>query len=311
MALPFEIPLLYGIFNNFPQEAIMPKNIAVHKNRPVPLGRYAKLTEDMIFKKVFSSEEDKELLIALLNIFFEKKLGCPIIDVDIKNPYIPGETKLGRDAVLDIRCVDKNDNKFIVEMQVNPQKYFIKRAIFYLSMSVAKAGKKTKNWDFDFPNTYSLNFLDFEPDFAKECNDMVQYISLRNDEHPEIKYDYIRFAFVILPRFKKTLDECKSLQEQLIFSLCHAHEYKRKPRQLKGKFFERLFSLAEISNFSDMEHSEYTARMMARYDRYAQLKYAKEEGIIETAKNMLKDGLGVARVARITKLPEKEILALR
>jgi hypothetical protein len=38
---------------------------------------------------------------------------------------------------------------------------------------------------------------------------------------------------------------------------------------------------------------------------------AEKKGIIETAKNMLKEGLDLALVARITKLPEKEILSLR
>jgi hypothetical protein len=38
---------------------------------------------------------------------------------------------------------------------------------------------------------------------------------------------------------------------------------------------------------------------------------AEKKGILETARNMLEDGLDLARVARITKLPEKEILALR
>jgi hypothetical protein len=33
------------------------------------LGRYAQLTQDLAFKKVFAAEEDKELLIAMLNLF--------------------------------------------------------------------------------------------------------------------------------------------------------------------------------------------------------------------------------------------------
>jgi hypothetical protein len=110
---------------------------------------------------------------------------------------------------------------------------------------------------------------------------------------------YIRFAFVILPRFRKSLDECESLRD------------KRKPRQLKGKFFEMLFSLAEISNLSDMGYYEYLSRMMGKADKKAQLEYAREEGRKETAKSMLKEKFDLAVIARITKLPKEEILALR
>jgi predicted transposase/invertase (TIGR01784 family) len=38
---------------------------------------------------------------------------------------------------------------------------------------------------------------------------------------------------------------------------------------------------------------------------------AEKRGILETAKNMLKERFDLAVIARITKLPEEEILALR
>jgi len=69
-------------------------------------GMFANLTLDMPFKKAFGSEEEKEPLIATLNACLEKKLKYPIADVDIKKPYIAGQTKSSRDAELDIRCRD-------------------------------------------------------------------------------------------------------------------------------------------------------------------------------------------------------------
>jgi predicted transposase/invertase (TIGR01784 family) len=170
-------------------------------------------------------------------------------------------------------------------MQVNSQKHFVKRAIFYSSMNISNSGKKGKNWDFNFPNTYSLNFLDFEPSMLEKHKNIVKHISLHDDDYPEIRYDYIGFAFVILPRFKKSLDECETLEDKLIFTLCNAHKFKSRPKQLGGKFFDKLFTRAKISTFSKMEYSQYTSRMMARADRKAQLDYAREKGL----------ALGVAR----------------
>ena len=242
-------------------------------------GKYAKLTEDFAFKKVFASEEAKELLIALLNAFLERKLVSPIKEVFIKNPYIKGQSVTNRDAVLDIHCEDSCGNRFIVEMQLGEQEHFVKRAIFYLCISVANSGKKGKGYDFNFPRAYSLNFLDFELDFGKDCDEMVQYFSMRNDDHPEVVLDCLSLVFVILPRFKKRIEECKTLQDKLMFSLCHAHELERVPKQLRNGLFERLFSIAKISNFSAMEYSEYTSRMMARADRKAQMEFAVKKGV--------------------------------
>jgi len=130
-----------------------------------PQGKYAQLTLDFPFKKAFATEGEEDLLIAMLNAFLEKKLSNPITEVVIQNPYIQGQTKFNRDAVLDIRCRDSKGNRFIVEMQTGRQRYFIKRAVYYSSLAISDSGKKGEDWDFNFPNVYSLNFLDYDIDF--------------------------------------------------------------------------------------------------------------------------------------------------
>jgi len=90
-----------------------------------PKGKYAQLTLDFPFKKTFASEECEDLLIALLNTFLEEKLAHPITEVAIQNPYIQGQTKASRDAILDIKCRDSTGNRFIVEMQIGRQEHFI------------------------------------------------------------------------------------------------------------------------------------------------------------------------------------------
>jgi predicted transposase/invertase (TIGR01784 family) len=118
-------------------------------------------------------------------------------------------------------------------------------------------------------------------------------------------------VFVLLTRFVKSIEECVSLHDKLLYSLCHAHEHNEQPEQLRGNVFDRLFTVIKISNFSSMEQDEYIAKAMFRADQREQLRYAedkgREEGIVETAKSMLKEGLDIALIARITKLSQKEI----
>ena len=168
-------------------------------------------------------------------------------------------------------------------------------------MAVANSGKRGKDWDFDFPRIYSLNFLNFDLDIWEKCDEIVQYLSLQNDNHPEIQHDYINLAFVRLPKFKKTIDECESLQDKLIFSLCHAHELKSKPKQLREKLFDRLFEIAKISNFNAMEWSEYISRHKARNDRYAEKAYAREKGMAEGLAEGRVEGLAKGRVEGLEK----------
>jgi len=142
------------------------------------------------------------------------------------------------------------DNHFIVEMQVSQQHFFIKMAIHYLCMSIANIAKKGEDYDFDFPRSYSLNFLDFDIDFGENCTEVVQYYSFSNEDHPENRLDFLNLVFVRLSRFDKSIDECESLQDKLLYSLCHAHEYEEQPNGLKGSVFDRLFTIIKIANFN-------------------------------------------------------------
>jgi len=259
-----------------------------------PQEGFAELTLDLPFKKAFASEDDKELLIAMLNAFLEKKLGRPIADVVIKNPYVKGQAMHNRDSIFDIRCQDSEGNRFIVEVQIGRQVHFIKRTLFYVCMAIANNGVKDRSWDFDYPPVYSLSFLDFDLDFGKGNDDVVQYLSFSNEEHPEIRYNFINLVFVRLTRFIKTLDECESFRDRLIFALRHAHEFKSRPEQLDGKLFDRLFEIAKFTNFTPEEQSEYWSNMMNKYDQQAALICAKKEGKVEERsyiKELLKRGM--------------------
>ena len=307
-----------------------------------PKGKFAQLTLDFPFKKTFASEGGENLLIALLNAFLEKKLAHPITAVAIQNPYIQGQTKANRDAILDIRCQDSMGNRFIVEMQIGRQEHFIKRVIYYLSMAIADSARKGEDWDFNFPNLYSLNFLNYDLCFGKGNDGVVQYLCLCNEEHPEIKYDYLNLVFVRLARFNKSIKECNNFQDKLLFTLCNAHILKEKPKELEGELFDRLFEIARITNFSAEELSEYEASRMNMLDYNASMKFARKEGVaigrdegvaigeargiaigrdegvaigeikgvLQTARKMKAKGLNIALIAEITGLSEAEIEGL-
>jgi hypothetical protein len=103
-------------------------------------------------------------------------------------------------------------------------------------------------------------------------------------------------------------------KDKLLFSLRHAHELKTKPEQFGEGIFDKIFDIAQIARFSKEERAKYEANMMNQRDQYAALKCARDEGeargLERAAKSMLEDGLEPERVARITKLPKEQIMAL-
>ena len=293
--------------------------------------KFAPLTLDSTFKKAFANEQCTELLVFLLNAFLGKVLKKPIVDVNIVQPVQQAKTRHGRGAVFDIHCEDAAGSRFIVEMQVEEQACFIKRTFFYLCLAVinlAKKGKKESKgkkipYDFNIPVVYTLSFLNFDLDFGKGCDEVIQYLSLSNDLHPKVRYDVMHMVYVRLTRFNKTEAECETIQDKILFSLKNMHELKSCPKNFRERELRDMFEIARITNFTKEEIMDYEREMMAYSDRYHAMEFAKEKaeasgmarglerGKKEIARNMLGDGVEPAVVARYTKLPLKAVKALR
>jgi len=289
--------------------------------------KFAPLILDSTFKKAFANERSKELLLFLLNTFLEKVLKEPIKDVKIIHTVQTGKTRRNRGAVFDIQCEDASGARFIVEMQVEEQKYFIKRSLFYISMAIANLAKKGKMeskgkkipYDYNIPVIYTLSFLNYNSDFGKNCNEVVQYLSLSNELHPKVRYDIVRMVYVRLSKFCKTEGECKSDIDRLLFTFKNAHNLSKRPPSFNKMEFKRIFDIVRISNFTEEELMNYESDMKRFSDHANALVYAEEKGIavgekrgvLRTAKNMLAKGFSVADVLKATELPRKQIMALR
>jgi len=277
--------------------------------------KFAPLTLDFTFKKAFANERSKNLLLFLLNAFLAEKLKYPIKEVRLVRNEMLGKTRRNRGSIFDVSCEDENGNRFIVEVQIGWQKHFISRTFFYLCIIISNLAKKGKNYDFNLPKLYSISFMDFDLDFGKRCTEVVQHLSVRNDRHPEVRYDILQMTFVILPRFNKSESECKTLVDKILYSLKNGHKLKGVPKSFAEKELKEIFEVARISNFDSIELAKWEAAMMNRRDYETSIRDIKErsreEGKEEDAISMLAEGFKPALIARITKLPRKRIMALR
>ncbi len=89
------------------------------------------LTNDFTFKAVFSKHED--VLLDLLNSFPDFQGKNQIASLKVLNPEIPKDMKFDKAIVLDIRAIDSQGNKFLIEMQASNQPFFSQRTLYYWS----------------------------------------------------------------------------------------------------------------------------------------------------------------------------------
>jgi predicted transposase/invertase (TIGR01784 family) len=73
---------------------------------------------DCVFKAVFGAEENKDVLIHLLNAVLDLEDEGRIADVEILNPYNDATFQGGKQSVVDLKAKDEQGKTYQVEMQM-------------------------------------------------------------------------------------------------------------------------------------------------------------------------------------------------
>ena len=84
---------------------------------------------DVVFKKIFGTEENKDLLVSLINSIVSE--ADQVADVTLLNPYNVKNFKTDKLSILDIKAKGIDGKQFNVEIQITDEADYDKRALYY------------------------------------------------------------------------------------------------------------------------------------------------------------------------------------
>jgi len=84
---------------------------------------------DIAFKKIFGVEENKDLLISLINSIVG--IDDQVLSVTLLNPYNPKSFKKDKLSILDIKAEGVDGKRFNIEIQISDEADYDKRALYY------------------------------------------------------------------------------------------------------------------------------------------------------------------------------------
>ena len=84
---------------------------------------------DLAFKKIFGVEENKDLLIELINATVSP--ADQVVDVTLLNPYNPKNFRSDKLSILDIKAISETGKRFNIEIQITDEADYDKRALYY------------------------------------------------------------------------------------------------------------------------------------------------------------------------------------
>jgi predicted transposase/invertase (TIGR01784 family) len=275
---------------------------------------------DFAFKKIFGSEQSKDILISFLNAIIYN--GNPTIqDLEILNPYLAPRIRGVKDTYLDVRAKISGDKTVIIEMQVLNVEGFEKRILY--NAAKAYSIQLGAGEDYTLLNpVIALTITDFE--MFPHLEKMISHFVLKEKDYlvDYLIYD-IELVFVELPKFTKELEELETITDKWIYFLKTARSLRTVPETM-GRIAEikKAFEIANQANLSreelqDLENQEiyiHDQRNAVKRAVRIAVNQAVTQAVIETkieiAKQLL-DVLDEEAISQKTGLSIEEIQNLK
>lgn len=263
---------------------------------------------DFVFKNIFGSEQNPEILISFLNATLKPKnkiTSVKIKGTDIAKQFI--EDKYSR---LDVKATTSNNEIINIEIQLKNEHNMIKRSMYYLSKMYEEQLGEGDDYS-KLERTVCINILNFKYLTTKRFHTGYR---LKEIETNEELTDIIEIHFIEIPKLEENSDEKDMLVAWTEFLKDPESEKVRSLEMTVDEIRRAKDQLIRMSN--DAEQREiYDMRAKILKDKVSALNKAKEEGReegkIEMAIEMLKDGEPIEKITKYSKLSEDEILELK
>ena len=257
--------------------------------------RFIYPTSDWGFKYLLGSEENKDILLELLNRLFP--------DYHIESlEYLPRDITIPvgkmRDASFDVHCLLKDGSRMVIEMQNYVKSSFFDRSTIYTAAAILGHYVNSRTKGYAIGKTIFLAFAG-DPLFKTVARTPVRLAMCDIDE-PETtqRSDKVLQIFIELPKFAGSLQEINEntpFLEKLSYVLMEMADCEDIPDNLNDPLLERLFKAADTAKMREDTKESYMRSILGEAEYEANLEDWKTEGLEEGRKQGLAKGLEEGR----------------
>lgn len=302
---------------------------------------------DIAFKKLFGVEENKDLLMSLINSIVSEE--DQVLDVHLLNPYNPKNFQNDKLSILDIKAKSHAGKYFNIEIQITDEIDYEKRALFYWSklyteqLNQGEGYTKLKKTigihilnftsipsEEKYHNIYNLLEKDSKLHHFKDLElHIIELSKFENSNKKNQNLSEIDELHLLLSKVKTSLDRWVAFLTRI--DLLSNKRLPKELRDLKDPHVEKALGVLEVMNFSEDEREAYDAHLKWLRIEASALEKAEEKGEakgieigqakgieigrakrdIEIVENMLSQGINITLIAKTTGLAPEQIEKLK
>lgn len=291
---------------------------------------------DIAFKKIFGVEENKDLLISLINSIVGEE--DQVSDVTLLNPYNPKNFRTDKLSILDIKAINQDGKRFNIEIQISDEADYDKRALYYWAKIYTEQLKVADDYSklSKAIGIHILNFISI-PEVKKYHN----IFHITEKETGLLYFKDLELHTIELKKFSNDSDEelseialkVKNVLDMWLTFLTRNDLLiaDNLPKELNDKNLKKAINVLSVMNFGAEEREAYEDRLkwlrieantIKNYEQRGEIR-GREEGInigkaeginigkAEIAKKMLAKGRSIEEIMEFTDLPLAEIKKLK
>ncbi|MGL6140627.1 MAG: Rpn family recombination-promoting nuclease/putative transposase [Planktothrix sp.] len=264
--------------------------------------RFINPKTDFAFKKIFGSEDSKDILISFLNSILYPESHA-IEDLTILNPYQAPKIRGIKDTYLDVKATITGNQTVIIEMQVLNVEGFEKRILYNAAKAYSIQLKSGEDYTLLNP-VIAVTITDFEmfPNLDKVIS---RFILKEKDFLVDYLIYDIELVFVELPKFHSSINELETLTDKWIYFIKSAKTLETVPETMANiPQLQKAFTIANEATLTPEELEDLEKREIYIYDQRNAIKkavrLAREKALKQGIKQGIQQGIqqGKLEIAR-------------
>lgn len=270
---------------------------------------------DLVFKKLFGSEENKDILLSLINAILPP--SQQVATIILKNPYNISDYAEGKLSILDIKAEGENGVLYDIEMQIKGNDFYGRRTLYYWAKMfgsqldyigdyataneqitemerLTALEKKGKLGYSGLKKCIVISLMDFNF-FADDK--YKRYFTLKDGETNETHrdLDYLDLYFIELKKFTIELKTVYTTLERWIIFLNNAHRFfdnKTLPQELaEVEEIRKASKKLDAMYLDKVENTYYEAQQKFWLDQNSFIQEAVEKATNKGIEQGIKQGI--------------------
>jgi predicted transposase/invertase (TIGR01784 family) len=267
----------------------------------MPRPTFADPKTDFAFKRIFGSEEHKDVLVAFLNAMLDLDEAHRIVGVELLPPEQRPPVAELKHSIVDVKCTDARGVTYVVEMQVLQVEGFEKRVVYNVARAYVNQIARGELYP-DLNDVVGITICDFElwPDSGERQIPMLSRWRMTEQQSWSKELGQIRLVFLELPKYD-TSRPPQTVVERWAYFFREADNLSVVPEVLAEPPFVNALEAARTAGFTATEWEAYILSGIAIQNERGALAVAEKRGREQGLKHGREDGLrlGVEAVCRV------------